>query len=420
MPDDERTEPGAAGEPGAGAANAEPGAGAMAEAADAGSPPPAHDPVETAAEAPGFGSVATGALYAPSTRLVLVAASVIVIIIGMKIAASIITPVILSLVITIAIAPLLSWQVRKGVPSGVAFMTTLIVSGVAGILIVLLMAASLASFIRDLPNYADELQPYWDALMDGLAKIGVDTSNLLSLENLEPKTVLSAGANFASNLIDVLSSLMLMALTVLFMLMEASTISVKLKSGVAGGALRRMEDMTADMRSFIKVTAYMGAIVALLDTVLLLIMGVPNALLWGFLAFFFSFIPFIGFVIAMIPPVIMALITGGWVSALIVTAGYIIMNTISDNLFKPRIMGSQTNLSPLVVFLSVMLWGWVFGSLGALLAVPVTLLAKRLVIEAYDEWKWFSVVIGDMPREPKTKQRRTMLSRVRPHRDKRK
>jgi AI-2 transport protein TqsA len=211
---------------------------------------------------------------------------------------------------------------------------------------------------------------------------------------------------------------MLMALTVLFMLMEASTISVKLKSGVAGGAVRRMEDMTSDMRAFIKVTAVMGAIVAILDTILLVVLGVPNALLWGFLSFFFSFIPFIGFVIAMVPPVIMALITGGWVSALVVAAGYIVLNTVSDNLFKPRIMGSQTNLSPLTVFLSVMLWGWVLGALGALLAVPMTLLAKRLVIEAYDEWKWFSVVIGDKPREPKSKGRRTILSRVRPRRGK--
>jgi AI-2 transport protein TqsA len=199
------------------------------------------------------------------------------------------------------------------------------------------------------------------------------------------------------------------------MLMEASTISVKFRSGVAGGALRRMEEVTADMRSFIKVTAVMGAIVAILDTILLLIVGVPNALLWGFLSFFLSFIPFIGFVIAMIPPTIMALITGGWEAALIVLAGYLIMNTISDNLFKPRIMGAHTNLSALTVFLSVLLWGWVFGPVGGLLAVPVTLLAKRLIFEAYDEWKWFSVVIGDLPQQKKAKEHRTVLARIRPH-----
>jgi AI-2 transport protein TqsA len=338
-----------------------------------------------------------------------------VIIFGLKQAASIVTPVLLSLVVTIAISPLLSWQVRKGVNRSVAFMTTLIVTGVAGVLIVLLLMGSLAQFIRDLPSYADELQPYWDALMSGLQKIGIDTTDLASLENVDPQKVLSTGASLASGLVDTLSGISLMALTVLFMLMEASTISVKFKSGVAGGALRRMEEVTADMRSFIKVTAVMGAIVAILDTILLVIVGVPNALLWGFLSFFLSFIPFIGFVIAMIPPTIMALITGGWEAALIVLAGYLIMNTISDNIFKPRIMGSHTNLSALTVFLSVLLWGWVFGPIGGLLAVPVTLLAKRLVFEAYDEWKWFSVVIGDLPQQKKVKEHRTMLARIRPH-----
>jgi AI-2 transport protein TqsA len=385
------------------------------EALPAAAAPPLLETGSEEEEQPNLTTLLAGASYSPSTRLVLVAASVVVIIFGMKQAAEIITPVLLSLVVTIAISPLLSWQVRKGVNKSVAFMTTLIVTGVAGVIIVLLLMSSLAQFIRDLPSYADELQPYWDALMSGLEKIGIDTTDLASVENVDPEKVLSTGASMASAIIDTLSSLSLMALTVLFMLMEASTISVKFKSGVAGGALRRMEEVTADMRSFIKVTAVMGAIVAILDTILLLIVGVPNALLWGFLAFFLSFIPFIGFVIAMIPPTIMALITGGWEAALIVLAGYLIMNTISDNIFKPRIMGSRTNLSALTVFLSVLLWGWVFGPVGGLLAVPVTLLAKRLIFEAYDEWRWFSVVIGDLPQEKKTKEHRHILGRIRPH-----
>jgi len=397
------------------------GGGAPGEGADAGATRSAGADApllngDTGAGPPGFGTMAAGAFYAPSTRLVLVAASVIVIIIGMKLTASIVCPVILSLVITLAISPLLSWQVRKGVPNSVAFVTTLVATAILGIGVVLLLVSSLAKFVRDLPGYAGQMQPYWDKLMGLLKDLGIDTSALLNVKNLDPKTIVSTGASLANGLIDAMSDIFLMALTVLFMLMEASTISRKLKSGVAGDALRRMSDVSSDMRSFVKVTAYMGAIVAILDTILLLIVGVPNALLWGLLSFFLSFIPFIGFVIALVPPTLMALLTGGWVDALIVAGGYIVLNTVSDNLFKPRIMGSQTNLSPLAVFLSVMLWGWVLGPLGGLLAVPVTLLAKRLVIEAYDEWRWFSVVMGDMPRESAPKTRRKWLSRLRPHR----
>jgi AI-2 transport protein TqsA len=407
--EDERSEPGIAGEATAGPA----GEGAALPAAGEG--PLVEAGIEEE-EQPGLRSLAAAAFYSPSTRLVLVAASVVVIIFGMKQAASVVTPVLLSLVITMAITPLLTWQVRKGVNRSVAFLTTLIAAAVVGGGAILLLMTSLAKFIADLPSYADELEPYWDALLGMLESIGIDTADLASLKNVDPQKILETGASLANAIVDTISGLSLMALTVLFMLMEASTITTKLKNGVAGDALRRMADVTTDMRSFIKVTAVMGAVVAVLDTILLLAVGVPNALLWGFLSFFLSFIPFIGFIIAMIPPTIMALITGGWEAALIVLAGYLIMNTISDNLVKPRVMGTETNLSPLTVFLSVMLWGWVLGPVGGLLAVPVTLLAKRLILEAYDEWKWFAIVIGDVPKEDKPKERRHGLGRIRPHR----
>jgi predicted PurR-regulated permease PerM len=405
VPDNEPVTPGAgpAGEDAGPAPSQDPGTGA---------PLPDDDTDDPVAR---LSSLAAGAFNAPSMRLVLVAASVVVIIVGMKMMASIIAPVILSLVITIAISPLMSWQIRKGVPNAVAFITTLIVTGIIGIAITLLLITSLARFIADLPSYADELQPYWDALMKALESVGVDTSDLFDLQNIDPKTVVSTGANVASGLIDTMSALFLMALTILFMLMEASTISGKLRTGMAGGVLKRMDELSADMREFVKVTAAMGAIVAILETILLYILGVPNALLWGLLSFFLSFIPFIGFVVALVPPTIMGLITGGWVTALLVLAAYLIINTLSDNLFKPRIMGTRTNLSPLTVFLSVMLWGWVLGPLGGLLAVPMTLLAKRLILEAYDEWQWLSIVIGDVPHESRPRERKGLRARLRPH-----
>lgn len=352
---------------------------------------------------------------ASSTRVILVAAAAVVILIGMRIAADVVTPVLTALVITVALSPILAWQVRHRVPTGVAFMTTVVVSAVVGILIMALMTASLASFAADLPDYAEQLQPYWDWIKDGLAQIGINVNDLLDIKNIDPKTVLSTGADLATGVVGLLSDLSLMALTVFFMLLEATSISGKLQRGMAGDALRRIGEVSADMRAFIKVTTYMGAVVAVLDTLLLLALGVPNAVLWGLLSFFLSFIPFIGFVIALIPPVLLALVTGGWIDALIVFAGYWVINGVSDNLVKPRIMGSQTNLAPLWVFLSVLLWGWVLGPIGGLLAVPVTLLVKRLVLEAFDEWRWMSVIIGDTPKEGGEKPRRQLRLPL-PHR----
>lgn len=361
-------------------------------------------------EPSGVEALAVGAFNLPSTRLVVVAASVVVIVFGMKYAASIVTPALLALVITIGISPLLSWQMRRGVPRGVALFFTLVVTAVVGSAVLFLLMTSMARFIKSLPNYSDELRPYWDAIQSGLARVGIDTSDLTSLKNIDPGKIVSVGTGLASGVIDTISTLSVMALTVLFMLMEAGTFSRKLQQGVAGAALQRIDELTADMRSFIKVTAIMGAAVAVLQTVMLLALGVPSALLWGLLSFFFSFIPFIGFVAAMIPPILMGLVSGGWPVALAVLVGYLVINTVSDNLIKPKVVGAQTDLSPLVVFLSVMLWGWVLGPVGSLLAVPVTLLGKRLILEAYDEWQWLSLALGEPPREsPPTRQRRQRL-----------
>jgi len=232
-------------------------------------------------EPSGVEALAVGAFNLPSTRLVVVAASVVVIVFGMKYAASIVTPALLALVITIGISPLLSWQMRRGGPRGVALFFTLVVTAVVGSAVLFLLMTSMARFIKSLPNYSDELRPYWDAIQSGLARVGIDTSDLTSLKNIDPGKIVSVGTGLASGVIDTISTLSVMALTVLFMLMAR-----KLQQGVAGAALQRIDELTADMRSFIKVTAIMGAAVAVLQTVMLLALGVPSALLWGLLSFF--------------------------------------------------------------------------------------------------------------------------------------
>ncbi len=141
----------------------------------------------------------------------------------------------------------------------------------------------------------------------------------------------------------------------------------------------------------------LGAVVAVIETILLLILGVPNAILWGLLSFFFSFIPYVGFILALIPPALLALLVNGWTSALIVIVGYVIINTASDNFVKPKVMGASTDLSPLAVFVSLIVFGWALGPLGGLLAVPMLLIVKGLLFDAYPEWRFLSAVLANAP-----------------------
>ncbi len=168
-------------------------------------------------------------------------------------------------------------------------------------------------------------------------------------------------------------------------------------AGISGQTDAKIQNLASQLRAFVKVSAFLGAIVAVIETILLLILGVPNAILWGLLSFFFSFIPYVGFVLALIPPAFLALVVGGWGPALIVIVGYVVINNVSDSVFKPKIMGTSTDMSPLAVFVSLIVFGWSLGPLGGLLAVPMLLIVKGLLFDAYPEWRFLSAVLANAP-----------------------
>ena len=164
-------------------------------------------------------------------------------------------------------------------------------------------------------------------------------------------------------------------------------------------SLARLEDFTRDMRRFVQATTITGLIEGAAVTVFLLVLGVHYAPLWGLLAFFMAFIPTLGALLAMAPPAFLALLELGWVQAIAVVLGILLIYTVIGNFVGRRLVAHHTNLSPLVVVLSVVLWGWVLGLLGSLLAVPMTLLVRRLFIEVYDESGWTTALLGRPQRE---------------------
>jgi predicted PurR-regulated permease PerM len=163
-------------------------------------------------------------------------------------------------------------------------------------------------------------------------------------------------------------------------------------------SLARLEDFTRDMRRFVQATTITGLIEGAAVTVFLLVLGVHYAPLWGLLAFFMAFIPTLGAFVAMAPPAFLALLELGWAQAIAVVLGILLIYVIG-NVVGRRLVAHHTNLSPLVVVLSVVVWGWVLGLLGGLLAVPMTLLVRRLFIEVYDESGWTTALLGRPHRE---------------------
>ena len=231
-----------------------------------------------------------------------------------------------------------------------------------------------------------------------LESAGIDVEALLSFESIDFRRLVDIGLNLLASITSLFSTLMLVTFTAAFMLVEATTISRKTEvSGVSGTTSGRIRKLASQLRAFVKVSALLGAVVAVIETALLLALGVPNAVLWGLLSFFFSFIPYVGFVLALVPPAFLGLLTGGWATALVVIVGYVLINAASDNFIKPKVMGASTNLSPLAVFVSLIVFGWALGPLGGLLSVPMLLIVKVLLFDAYPEWRFLAAVLGSTP-----------------------
>jgi predicted PurR-regulated permease PerM len=177
-----------------------------------------------------------------------------------------------------------------------------------------------------------------------------------------------------------------------FMLWERLLLPDKIHRYLApdGRVLTTFKVLSVDISRFVLITAKANFISASGDTILLLIIGVDFAFLWGVLSFFLGFIPSIGFLLSLIPPMILAFLEFGWQAALAVLLGYWIINGIADNVIKPKFVGVGLNLSPMVVFLALVIWGWPLGLMGALLSIPLTMIVYRSILQPLDSTRWLA------------------------------
>jgi predicted PurR-regulated permease PerM len=335
-----------------------------------------------------------------ATLLGTVAAAVVVIA-GMRFAAWLLATVFLAMVVVIAASPIPHWLRRKGVPDWLAT-TALIVLVYATIaLLVLVLVVSVASLASLLPTYADRADELVDGLAAGLARFGVDQEEIsraaagLDFGKLAAavQSALSTVTSLASNLVFLLSLL-------LFLSFESATIGRRrARLATDRPALNdAIEGFVHNTRRYLVVTTVFGFIVAVLDVIGLWFLGIPLAVLWGVLAFLTNYIPNVGFVIGLLPPALLGLLQDGWGLMLAVIAVYGGLNFVLQSIVQPRFIGDAVGLSSTVTFLSLILWSWVLGPVGAILAVPLTLLVKSVLVDADPRAGWVDTLIGSLSR----------------------
>jgi predicted PurR-regulated permease PerM len=328
-------------------------------------------------------------------KFILGFAAFIIIVAGMKASQSVIVPVLLSVFIAIISAPALFWLENKKVPRIVAFM----IVG-AGVLLMLslvgmVISSSVNDFMNDLPEYQEKLHRITQSTLDLAERHNMPLSKATVIKHINPSVLLGFSGKMIGGIGGILSNAFLIFLTVAFILFESSSFPRKLKmvSVNPDSDVDPIGKFTTNIKKYLVIKTLTSLSTGLLVVLWLYFFDVDYALLWGLIAFFLNFIPSIGSILAAIPAILLALIQHDWKVALWVSLGYLIINSVIGNVIEPKYMGKGLGLSPLVVFLSLIFWGWVLGPVGMFLSVPLTMTAK-IACDSNDSTKWIGVFLG--------------------------
>ena len=298
--------------------------------------------------------------------------------------ASLVLPVIFGLFIALVAWPMVGSFERRGVRHGVSLAGTIAVVLAVVFLTALIAAISVGELVVQIPRYENSLIEALAALQDQLAQLGISADPGAITAIISPERLFALVEPVASAVSGAGGALFVLAFTMIYALADGK--SVRTRAAAAFGEqhplLLGMDQFGTDLRRYLVVRTELGLFAAVLSFVLLLVLGVPQPVLWAVLVFVASFIPNIGTLIAVIPPTILAYLDGGPGVALLVIIGYALINFAQDQFLQPVVMGSELNLSPLAVFIAIVVWVWILGAAGALVAIPLTI-GLVMILEAF-------------------------------------
>ena len=316
---------------------------------------------------------------------------------GLRNLSDLVGPIFLAFVLVIATQPMRDAAKRHGIPgwlgSSAAIIT--IYAGLVGL--TLAMTVALARFATLLPSYEGQANRMLDAVVSWLADLGVGDAQIQQLVGrLDLGRLVELAGTLASGLLGLLTSLFLVITLILFMVADSATFTARLH-GLPPGHARLTAALTAfgvATRRYLVVSTVFGLVVALLDTIALVWLGVPVALLWGLLAFITNYIPNVGFVIGLIPPAVIGLLQGGPRLMIYVIVIYCVLNIVIQSVIQPKIVGDAVGLSSTITMVSLVFWAYTLGALGALMAVPLTLFAKALLVDSDPRSTWLTPLMS--------------------------
>jgi AI-2 transport protein TqsA len=331
----------------------------------------------------------------PAVRTIVASAAVVIMLGGLKLASGLLSPIIFAIFLAVLCLPILRWLQRKGLPTWAALLLLIVGVLALGAALILFIFLSLGQVRDSLPAYQAQLAALRGQIEAWLARFDVDlTTTTLNL--IDPATVINTITGLLSQAINGLVLALLILVGVVFTMLESKRFGDKLRAGLGTRhpLATQLARFSTQAQQFFYLRTINNLIVAAGSAVFLIVMQVDFALLWAVLIFFLSYIPNIGIIVACIPAVALALLQHGLVAALVVAVGLTVINYIGDYAITPRLMSQGLGLSQFTVFFSFFVWAYIFGAIGGLLSVPLTLLVK-LLLEMSDGTRWLAVLMDD-------------------------
>ena len=332
-------------------------------------------------------------------RVLVTIAALVVVTWGLRWAAPVLVPLLAAAFLAVLCIPPMRRLERHGVPRLVALTIVVIGASVFLLFLVTLVGSSLAQFQSEFSTYRDSLN---EMVISAARAVGLDAKPEELLPKIDAAAIFRFAVDLAQDLLAVAGNVFVVILLLIFMLVEANGLPAKLRAARRAsdepevpGDLDDFGVAAAKIHDYLAIKALVSGAEGIAALLLTWALGVDFPLLWGLIAFLFNFIPNIGAIIAAVPPVLLALIQLGPVSAALVAAGYAAINLVFGYFVEPKMMGERLGLSTLVVFVSLIFWEWLWGPVGMFLSVPLTVIVKILL--EHTDFRSAAVLLGPSP-----------------------
>lgn len=329
-----------------------------------------------------------------TTHILVVCAAAIIVIAGLKYAAPMLIPFMLSVFLAVIMLPIMRWLVGRKVPEVLAVVVMLILLVLVAALMATFIGGTVNAFYHDLPFYEARLNILLINSAEWLHGYGITLPDNLLSEYINPNSMMRTVTSVLNSVSGALTNTFLIGFTIMFILLEASGFSAKVKRafGESTQVLQHFQRIGETIQNYLILKTMISVATGAIVWVSLIILDVPYAALWGMLAFLLNYIPNIGSIIAAIPPILISLISQDLMTTLMVCIMYIVVNTVIGNIIEPRVMGRSLGMSSLVVFVSLVFWGWVWGPVGMILSIPLTMMLK-IILETNPKSRWMAILL---------------------------